>query len=103
MLSQPHSSEYFQKNQIGWTVLSNHGHVLVCLARDPAMRLRDVALRVGITERAVQRIVSDLQAAGFLSISKSGRCNSYEILTDNPLKHPLESNRTVGDLLKLFS
>jgi predicted transcriptional regulator len=64
-----------------WTLFSNHGHVLVCLARDSEARLRDVASDVGITERAVQKIVHELQQAGFVSIRKHGRCNRYEINT----------------------
>lgn len=102
MARQSYSTEVFQKNQIGWTLLSNHGHVLICLARDPSMRLRDVAMQVGITERAVQRIVADLSHAGFLEITKTGRCNSYEIPMNAPMKHPLESDCSIGELLKLF-
>lgn len=82
-----------------WTFLSNHGHVLVCLARDPEARLRDVAGSVGITERAVQKIVSDLEAAGVVARVRDGRRNRYRLFTDRPLRHPIESHRTVGALL----
>jgi DNA-binding transcriptional ArsR family regulator len=82
-----------------WTFLSNHGHVLVCLARDPEARLRDVASSVGITERAVQKIVSDLEAAGVVARVRDGRRNRYRLFTDRPLRHPIESHRTVGSLL----
>jgi DNA-binding Lrp family transcriptional regulator len=82
-----------------WTFLSNHGHVLVCLARDPETRLRDVATSVGITERAVQKIVDDLEEAGIVTRERSGRRNRYRLNVDVPLRHPLESHRSVGSLL----
>jgi DNA-binding transcriptional ArsR family regulator len=84
-----------------WTFLSNHGHVLVCLALDPDSRLRDVAARVGITERAVQKIVDDLDEAGILTRERSGRRNRYRLNVNVPLRHPLESHRTVGSLLSM--
>jgi len=82
-----------------WTFLSNHGHVLVCLARDPDARLRDVALAVGITERAVQKIVSDLEEAGVVERVREGRRNRYRLFLERPLRHPIEAHRTVGSLL----
>ena len=85
-----------------WTFLSNHGHVLVCLALDPNVRLRDVAAQVGITERAVQKIVADLEEAGVLMRERSGRRNSYHLNADAPLRHALEAHRTVGALLGLL-
>jgi DNA-binding transcriptional ArsR family regulator len=84
-----------------WTFLSNHGHVLVCLARDPEARLRDVALSVGITERAVQKIVSDLEDAGVVERLRDGRRNRYRLHPERPLRHPIESHRTVGALLTM--
>jgi DNA-binding Lrp family transcriptional regulator len=84
-----------------WTFLSNHAHVLVCLALDPDARLRDVALSVGITERAVQKIVSDLEEAGAILRERAGRRNSYRLNLDVPLRHALESHKTVGTLLSL--
>jgi DNA-binding MarR family transcriptional regulator len=84
-----------------WTFLSNHAHVLVCLAIDPDARLRDVAQGVGITERAVQKIVGDLEAAGVLERERSGRRNSYRLNLEAPLRHALESHQTVGVLLSL--
>ena len=86
-----------------WTFFSNYGHVLVCLARNREARLRDVALEVGITERAVQKIVRDLQNAGFLTVSKQGRCNRYQINKRKALRHSLESHCTVGKLLALVA
>ena len=84
-----------------WTFLSNHAHVLVCLAQDPDARLRDVALSVGITERAVQKIVSDLEQAGVIVRERAGRRNSYRLNLEVPLRHALESHKTVGTLLSL--
>lgn len=85
-----------------WTFLSNHGYVLACLARDPGVRLRDVALMVGITERAVQKIVADLEDAGILSRVREGRRNHYELFRDRPLRHSLGAHQTVGALLDLI-
>ena len=85
-----------------WTFLSNHAHVLVCLALDPNARLRDVASDVGITERAVQKIVGDLEHAGIIVRERAGRRNCYRLNTGVPLRHPLESHRTVGTLLSLL-
>ncbi|RYG48888.1 ArsR family transcriptional regulator [bacterium] len=84
-----------------WTFLSNHTHVLVCIVRDPEMRLREVAELVGITERAVQRIVGELVAGGVLSKEKTGRRNSYVVHPEIALRHPLESHCSVGDILKI--
>ena len=88
--------------QPGWTFLSNHAHVLLLIARDPDVKLRDVALRVGITERAVQRIVADLEAADYLERIRTGRRNHYHIHSELPLRHPIESHTEVGALLNLI-
>jgi DNA-binding Lrp family transcriptional regulator len=85
-----------------WTFLTNHAHVLLCIAREPEVRLREVANRVGITERAVQRIVADLEEGGYLSHSREGRRNRYEVHLDRPLRHSVESHREVGVLLGLM-
>jgi DNA-binding Lrp family transcriptional regulator len=84
-----------------WTFLTNHSHVLLCLARQPDTRLRDVAHDVGITERAVQRIVADLEAGGYLTRRKAGRRNVYAIDESRPLRHPVEAHQTVARLLAL--
>jgi DNA-binding IclR family transcriptional regulator len=84
-----------------WTFLTNHSHVLVCLWRDPEARLRDVAALVGITERAVQAIVADLEEAGVLTRTREGRRNHYQIHPDVPLRHAVESGRTVRALLRM--
>ncbi len=85
----------------GWTFLSNHAHVLIVLARDPDLRMREVALRVGITERAVQRIVADLVDSGYLEAIRDGRRNHYRIHEMLRLRHPVEAHRTVADLIAL--
>ncbi len=82
-----------------WTFLSNHGHVLLCLAGQPGIRLRDVAAQVHITERAVQRIVADLEQAGYLRHRRCGRRNNYEFRSGIHLRHPVEEHRTVGELI----
>ncbi len=83
----------------GWTFLSNHGHVLVCIAEDAEVRGRDIALRVGITERAAQSIVADLVEAGYVSRDRVGRRNRYEIHAERPLRHPIEQEHSIGELL----
>ncbi len=84
-----------------WTFLTNHGHVLLCLAQSPGLRLRDVAAQVGVTERAVQRIVADLEEGGYLTRRRSGRQNEYEIDGDRPLRHPVEAHHSVRGLIAL--
>jgi hypothetical protein len=86
----------------GWTFLSNHAHVLLLIAGDPQVTLRDVAGRVGITERAVQRIVADLEAEGYLQRERYGRRNHYRIMPNRPLRHPIEAHTHVGALLDLI-
>lgn len=85
-----------------WTFLTNHSHVLIVLAHNPSMVLREVAVRVGITERAVQRIIADLEVGGFIERRKVGRQNHYKIRADRPLRHPIEAHRSIGDLLELI-
>ena len=82
-----------------WTYLSNHSHVLVCLARRPDARIRDVASDVHITERAVQKILQDLENAGVLRRYRVGRRNLYRINPGAHLRHPVEGHCTVGELL----
>ena len=83
----------------GFTYLTNHSHVLVALDTDPELRVRDLAVMVGITERAVQRILADLGEAGVVKIEKLGRRNRYRILRGARLRHPLEHHCSVGGLL----
>jgi predicted ArsR family transcriptional regulator len=83
----------------GWTFLTNHARVLLCIARDPGVRLLDIAQRVGITERSAYGIVQDLADAGYIVKEKAGRRNRYRILAHLPLREPASRERTVGDIL----
>src|ERR1700756_3574130 len=87
----------------GWTFLTNHAQVLLCIARDPGIRLRDIADRVGITERSAYAIVLDLAEAGYIVKEKSGRRNRYEIQSRLPLPEPTSRERTVGEVLALLA
>ncbi len=86
-----------------WTFLTNHAHVLIVLHENSQMVLREVAVSVGITERAVQRIVQDLEEGGFIKRVKMGRKNQYTVIENKSLRHPIEAHRQIGDLLKLIS
>lgn len=84
-----------------WTFLTNHTHVLLCLARGHHETLREVADCVGITERAVQRIVADLESANIITRTREGRKNRYTVDINRPLRHDLEAHKTVGDLMEM--
>ena len=86
-----------------WTFFTNHAHVLLCIARDPEIRVRDLAIRVGITERAAQRIVADLVDAGYVERSRDGRRNRYRVRDDLPLRHPVEQPHRVGEVLAVLA
>ncbi|WP_405114171.1 helix-turn-helix transcriptional regulator [Micromonospora sp. NBC_01405] len=86
-----------------WTFLTNHAHVLLAIARNPTARLRDVADEVGVTERAAQAIVADLEVGGYLRRTRVGRRNEYTVNPSGHFRHPAESDRQVGDLLALFT
>lgn len=83
-----------------WTFLSSHAHVLVCLAENPQAKLRDIADRVGVTERTVMRLITQLDRAGFLKRSRRGRGNHYEIVAREPLRHPIEASCNLEMLLR---
>lgn len=83
------------------TFLTNHAHVLVLIAQRPDIRMREIAANVGITERAVQRIVDDLTTGGYIVVTKDGRRNRYEIQTDHHVGHALDQHRTLGDLVQI--
>ncbi|MTD44846.1 MarR family transcriptional regulator [Conexibacter sp. W3-3-2] len=85
-----------------WTFLTNHAHVLLCVARDPGMRMRDIADTVGITERAAQRIVSDLIEGGYVERERDGRRNHYRVNRQAPLRHPMDRDHAVGEILELL-
>ncbi|MGI9243780.1 MAG: winged helix-turn-helix domain-containing protein [Verrucomicrobiales bacterium] len=82
-----------------WSFLTNHSHLLVCLSRSPMMTVRNLSLQVGITERSVQRILAELEEVGVVKRSKEGRCNRYDVNLKFRLRHPLESDKTIGELL----
>jgi len=83
-----------------WTFLSNHGHVLVCIGRNPDIRVREIADAVGITERAVHRILGELEEAGVIARTRQGRRTHYRVDEARPLRHPIEDEHTVGELMR---
>jgi DNA-binding transcriptional ArsR family regulator len=85
-----------------WDFLTNHAHVLMCVAHDPGIRLRDIAAAVGITERAAHRILSELVDGGYVLREREGRRNRYQVKPELPLRHPLVQGREVGDLLEVL-
>lgn len=85
-----------------WTFFTNHAHVLFSISEDPDITLREVAVKVGITERATQRIVAELESGGYLRHEKKGRRNHYELIDQAPLRHPIESHVTIGDVLQVL-
>jgi DNA-binding MarR family transcriptional regulator len=96
------AAQVSQQTPSGWDFLTNHAHVLVCVARDPGIRLRDIATAVGITERAAHRIVSELVDEGYVVRERQGRRNRYQVKTKLPLRHPLAEEHEVGDLLEVL-
>jgi hypothetical protein len=99
---------YISRRTIGpvaaerWTFLTNYGHVLLCIAADPEIRVRDIAEKVGITERAAQRIVADLIAAGYVESTRNGRRNHYRVNASLPMRHPIEEQSRIASLLALI-
>lgn len=93
----------FESQDRSWTFLTNHAHVLLCISTGEELTAREMALRVGITERSVQAILTDLTAEGYLIKSKVGRRNVYDVNSDGRLRHPLEANHTVGELVAALS
>ncbi|MFV9504405.1 MAG: helix-turn-helix transcriptional regulator [Oscillochloridaceae bacterium umkhey_bin13] len=85
-----------------WTFLTNHAQVLLCIAKNRNMTAREIATHVGITERAVQRILRDLHKAGYVSHTRDGRVNRYEIHADVPMRHPAQQGHAVRELLELL-
>lgn len=83
-----------------WTFLTNHAHVLIAISRDPDARQKDIAFAVGITIGRVQQIIADLEAGGYLRSERVGRRNRYNVIADKPLRHPLEEQHTVHDLIE---
>ena len=85
-----------------WTFLTNHSRVLVQIARDPGIRVRDIAVRCLLTERAVQRIIADLEEAGYLSHERQGRSNHYSVAASKQLRHPADAGPTLAELLSIL-
>jgi DNA-binding MarR family transcriptional regulator len=85
-----------------WLFLTNHAHVLVCIAREPGMRMRDIAEQVGVTERAVQLILRDLEGEGYVSVRRVGRRNLYEVELSAPMRHPLHEGHVVDELVAIL-
>jgi DNA-binding MarR family transcriptional regulator len=92
-----------ERDEASWTFLTNHAHVLLAIAAEPDILLREIAQRVGITERATHRIVAELGDAGYLKVTKVGRRNTYTVVRDRPLRHPAEQHHRIGELLKVLS
>ncbi len=90
------------RQQRDWTFLTNHGHVLVHLHRNPEARVRDIAAAVGITERAVVGILGDLERDGYVTKERVGRRNAYVVHPTQRFRHPAEDSRPVGELLRIF-
>ena len=88
---------------MSWTFFTNYGHVIFLVAKNPEITLREIANKTGITERAVQRIISDLEKDGFLKISKIGRQNSYKIMGKKHLKHTIEKNCRIDEVVTLIN
>jgi len=86
-----------------WTFLTNHGHALICIARDPTVRLRDVASQLGVTERTAQAIVNDLADGGYVLRSRVGNRSQYVVRASLPLRHQVERDHAVGELIDLMA
>ncbi|MEN9603506.1 MAG: hypothetical protein RL545_195 [Actinomycetota bacterium] len=87
---------------MSWTFLSNHGHVVVQLAKNPDITLAELARVIGVTERHISSVLNDLKEAGYIEVIKEGRKNSYRVLVEMPLRHTAESHRTLQDVLNVF-
>ena len=90
-------------NPSSWTFLTNHAHVLMLLAKNPSERIRDLAIEVGITERAIQRIIVELEEDGYLDHIRDGRRTVYKVFSRKPLSHCIENHRQVHDLIQLIN
>jgi DNA-binding transcriptional ArsR family regulator len=97
-VAKPKSTDGYHR----WRFVTNHAHVLETIARDPTLRLRDIAAAVGITERAAAKIVNDLEEAGYLTKVRDGRRNRYEVHDELPLRHPQHRHHTVGELIRFL-
>jgi hypothetical protein len=96
-------TDHSRERSSNWTLLTGHGHVLVEIARNPGARMRDLSVRAGITERAVQLIVADLEEAGYITRHRVGRRNQYAINTASDFRHPSQDGHQVGPFLELLA
>lgn len=90
------------KSATSWFFLTNHSHVLLCLVRYPSIKMKEIAVKVGITERAVQRIIADLHEGGYIVLEREGRCNKYKLNLELHLRHAIEKHRTIEDLISFL-
>jgi predicted DNA-binding transcriptional regulator len=88
---------------VSWTFLTHHGHALIVIARNPAIRLREIAVALGVTERTAQAIVNDLVEAGYLERSRVGNRSRYAVHPERPFRHPVERDHAVGELLGMLA
>ena len=103
MAREPEQGENLEEGALSrWTFLTNHAHVLILLAQQPGIVMREVAARVGVTERAVQRIVGQLVEDGYLQREKVGRQYTYHLELDRPLRHPIEGHCRVRDIVQVI-
>jgi DNA-binding MarR family transcriptional regulator len=91
------------KQVASWTFLSNHGHTLVQIARNPELKVRELATLIGITERSTLSILSDLEATGYLTVERVGRQNKYTVNSKKKFRHPSEAHHSIGELLEIFT
>ena len=98
-----HMETPIEDSEHQWTLLTNHGRILLIIARDQELRIRDVALAAGVTERRAQSIIVDLEQAGYISKKREGRRNVYSVNRKRPFRHPAESGHKVGELIDLFA
>ncbi|MCB0878011.1 MAG: MarR family transcriptional regulator [Thermoleophilia bacterium] len=89
--------------QRSWTFLTSHGHVMLAISREPTLRTRDIAAQVGITERATQRIIADLERDGYISRVRDGRRNRYTVHPQGPMRHPMNDRHVLGELLDVLA
>ena len=98
-----HMETPIEDSEHQWTLLTNHGRILLIIARDQELRIRDVALAAGVTERRAQSIIVDLEQAGYISKKREGRRNVYSVNRKRPFRHQAESGHKVGELIDLFA
>lgn len=92
-----------QRTSSGWTFLSNHGHALIQITRNPDLKVVELASLIGITERSTLSIISDLEEDGYISVERIGRRNRYKVNPKKKFRHPGEADHSIGELLNIFS